>query len=97
MSLPPSNQLSNLPYLHASRTLMSEQDLYRLPLGQTLIAAISQLFDSVGVPTVLWENILLTVYGIPSATNECQKSTSLVVDSETNILPRMLHSWCLMI
>lgn len=51
---------------------MGEQNLCYLPLGETLVAAVSQLLDSGGVPNVLWGNYLLTVHGIPSLTNACQ-------------------------
>lgn len=76
---------------------MGEQSLWNLPLGETLVAALSQVLDSGGVPNVLWGNYLLTVYGIPSLTNVCQKPMSSAVDNEANILSRTLHSRCLMI
>lgn len=31
-----------------------------------LVAAISSRLDSVGVPNILWDNYLLTVYGVPT-------------------------------
>ncbi|PGH23779.1 hypothetical protein AJ80_02209 [Polytolypa hystricis UAMH7299] len=48
---------------------MGEQNLCHLPPDETLVATVSQLLDSGGVPNVLWGNYLLTVYGIPSLTN----------------------------
>lgn len=45
------------------------ESLLRSFLTQGLIATVSQLFDSRGVPSILWGNLLLTVYGVPSLTN----------------------------
>ncbi|OJD24485.1 hypothetical protein ACJ73_04153 [Blastomyces percursus] len=56
---------------------MDEQNLCHLPLDEHLVAAVSQLLDSVGVANVLWGNYLLTVYGIPSLTNVWPKMLTL--------------------
>lgn len=37
--------------------------------GHELVAAISSRLDSVGVPNILWDDYLLTVYGVPTIVN----------------------------
>ncbi|KAJ9301024.1 hypothetical protein DTO217A2_7800 [Paecilomyces variotii] len=44
-----------------------------------LVAAISSRLDSVGVPNILWDNYLLTVYGVPT-----------IVDSIAFVIPDKL-------
>lgn len=39
------------------------------PLDHGLVANISSVLESAGVPNLLWDDCLLTVYGVPTIVN----------------------------
>ncbi|EZF10800.1 hypothetical protein H113_08077 [Trichophyton rubrum MR1459] len=57
-------------HLAAANAAQPDNEIRSLLLGEPLIHAVSRLLDSNGVPNVLWGNYLLTVYGIPSLSND---------------------------
>lgn len=52
-------------------------------LSNDLISSIASLLDSIGVPTLLWGNYLLTVYGVPTIVDV---SILLFAGASTNVL-----------
>lgn len=42
-----------------------------LTLDNKLVAMISSVLTSAGIPNVLWGNYLLTVYGVPTIVDVC--------------------------
>ncbi|KAI1909473.1 hypothetical protein LOZ66_005603 [Ophidiomyces ophidiicola] len=54
----------------SSNSQDSGSELFNLCLGERLIASVSRLLDLGGIHSVLWGNYLLTVYGIPSLSND---------------------------
>ncbi|KAI1952885.1 hypothetical protein LOZ57_000968 [Ophidiomyces ophidiicola] len=49
---------------------MATGQLFDFPFGVPLLARVSRLLESNDVPNVLWGNFLVTIYGVPSLSND---------------------------
>lgn len=50
---------------------MSDCHIQAQTLDRKLVATISSMLTSAGVPNILWGNYLLTVYGVPTIVDVC--------------------------
>jgi hypothetical protein len=44
-------------------------ELGGIPWGETLVAAIAQTFDEACIENILWGNMALALYGVPTVVN----------------------------
>jgi hypothetical protein len=60
--------------------MMAEFHFTEQKLSNDLVSSISSLLDLIGVPTLLWSNYSLTVYGVPT-----------IVDTSILFIGRSIH------
>lgn len=54
------------PSIKSPAIMMADFHFHGQRLDNSLVASTSQLLDAAGVPSLLWGNYLLTVYGVPT-------------------------------